>query len=332
MSRFRHVVVALVVGLALAACDPQVAGAPAGGLTLTATFDHVRNLVRGHAVRVADVEVGTVVGIELDGYRARVTMALEPELDVPEGTVAAIRKTSLLGENFVALEFPTGVDIATAASLPDGAEVPAGSVVPDVEQVAQRAIEVIGAVAVDDVATLVDASLEILTGREQDLNALIDDLAGVTGVYASQREDLAALLDGLGAFGADLAGGADDIGVLIDDLGDTAATVADQRDRIVTTLGEVSRLVAALDGSLLGDGAATFRATLDELGPVVAQVAEDDEALLQLITDMATFVERFQLAVVDESIGLFGLMMPAGQDLSFLDGPDAIRTLLEPVR
>ncbi len=332
MSRFRHVVVALMLGVALVACDPQVAGAPRGGLTLTATFDHVRNLVRGHAVRVADVEVGTVVGIELDGHRARVTMALEPGLEVPEGTVAAIRKTSLLGENFVALEYPTGADVDGVATVRDGAELPTGAVVPDVEQVAQRAIEVIGAVAVDDVATLVDASLEILTGREQDLNDLIDELAGVTGVYADQRDDIATVLDGLGALGADLAAGADDIGTLVDDLGAATATVADQRDRIVTTLVEVSRLVAALDGSLLGDGAAAFRATLDELGPVVAQVAADDEALLQLITDMATFVERFQLAVVDESIGLYGLMMPSGQDLSFLDGPDAVRVLLEPVR
>src|SRR3546814_4258476 len=72
---------------------------------------------------MSDVPVGSVAGLELDGYRVRVQLDLEDDVEVPRGTRAVIRRTSLLGANFVELVVPGGVDRQAAPSLEDEDEI-----------------------------------------------------------------------------------------------------------------------------------------------------------------------------------------------------------------
>ncbi|WP_449065948.1 MlaD family protein [Planomonospora algeriensis] len=101
----RALALALVLATS-AACSLQTLGAPSGELTLTAVFDDVQSLVAGHSVQVADVRIGSVTDIRLEGYRARVTLSVEDGHRVPEGTSAVVAKTSILGENYVELRLP----------------------------------------------------------------------------------------------------------------------------------------------------------------------------------------------------------------------------------
>ncbi|MDH3518973.1 MAG: outer membrane lipid asymmetry maintenance protein MlaD [Myxococcales bacterium] len=107
----RDLTVGLFVMLGLAAIgylSIQVGGVTysgPGGLTIYATFDEVGGLKPRAPVAVAGVSVGQVKRIELDSdLRARVTLDLDPNLELSADTSASIRTSGLLGDQFVALE------------------------------------------------------------------------------------------------------------------------------------------------------------------------------------------------------------------------------------
>lgn len=318
----------LVAVLALAACNPRLIGSPEQAQVVEARFDTVRNLVVGHAVRLADVEVGRVTDIALDGFEARVRMAVEPDVRLVEGTVASIGRTSLLGEHYVALTPPRGADVADLPALATPAEVPTAAGPPELEDVVERSLALVGAIATDDVDTILQRTQEVVDGREDQIVALVDDLARVTDHYASRRDQLGRVIDGLARTGAGLADNAPAAGALVDDVDRAVAVLARQRDRIVDGLTSLRRLAAAAEGSMLGDTRAEFEATLAELGPVVATLAEDTDRVDELITQVLDFVARIQDTVRDDEIELYGLMTIIVPEAS--SGDRAVRDVLGP--
>lgn len=110
-SATRDLVVGLFVAVGLAALaylSFQVGGlswnAP-GGLTLYATFDEIGGLKARAPVVIAGVKVGQVTGIELDGdLRARVTLDVDPQVEIAADSSAAIRTSGVLGDQYVAIE------------------------------------------------------------------------------------------------------------------------------------------------------------------------------------------------------------------------------------
>jgi phospholipid/cholesterol/gamma-HCH transport system substrate-binding protein len=75
------------------------------GFALVAVFDDVGGLSSRSPVVISGVKVGQVTRIELDDdLRARVFLDLDPSLELPVDTMAAIRTSGLLGDQFVALE------------------------------------------------------------------------------------------------------------------------------------------------------------------------------------------------------------------------------------
>jgi phospholipid/cholesterol/gamma-HCH transport system substrate-binding protein len=109
-SRVRDLVVGLFVLAGLAAIaylSLQVGGLSykgPGGLELVASFDAVGGLSERAPVRIAGVKVGQVESIVLgDDLRARVTLDLDPRLELSTDTVASIRTEGLLGDQFIEL-------------------------------------------------------------------------------------------------------------------------------------------------------------------------------------------------------------------------------------
>jgi phospholipid/cholesterol/gamma-HCH transport system substrate-binding protein len=76
-----------------------------GGFALVATFDEIGGLKPRAPVTISGVSVGQVKSIALDPtLRARVVMDLDPGLELPADTSAAILTSGLLGDQFIALE------------------------------------------------------------------------------------------------------------------------------------------------------------------------------------------------------------------------------------
>src|SRR5438477_1130175 len=102
-----------------------------------------------------DVKVGKVTGIRLGGYRALVTMSIDQSADVPQGVIARVRRTSLLGERIIDLDIPTGLP-QSAPPLVDGATIRDTQVRPDLEDLVRSGSDVLAPVGASEIATLVD--------------------------------------------------------------------------------------------------------------------------------------------------------------------------------
>lgn len=76
------------------------------GLRLWAKFDELGGLKERAPVVIAGVRVGRVVDIELDreDYRAKVSMDLDPRLELPTDTSASIVTSGLLGDRYISLQ------------------------------------------------------------------------------------------------------------------------------------------------------------------------------------------------------------------------------------
>ena len=110
-SPTRDLIVGLFVAVSLAAVawlSLGVGGVRYGertGLILEAAFDDIGGLKVRAPVVISGVKVGQVKSIRLDDMlRARVELDLDPDLEIPEDTFAAIRTAGLLGDQFIALE------------------------------------------------------------------------------------------------------------------------------------------------------------------------------------------------------------------------------------
>ena len=76
-----------------------------GGYEVQARFSTVGALRVGNDVRMSGIKIGTVSGQALDPetYLATVTLSIDPAIQLPRDTSAAIANEGLLGGNFVEL-------------------------------------------------------------------------------------------------------------------------------------------------------------------------------------------------------------------------------------
>lgn len=75
------------------------------GLKLSASFDQTGTLTVRAPVVVAGVRVGEVSSISLEqNFRAKVEMSLDPELNLPADSSAAIVTSGVLGDKYVELQ------------------------------------------------------------------------------------------------------------------------------------------------------------------------------------------------------------------------------------
>lgn len=317
----RLAVAAAALALVGTACNLQTAGAPKGELSLNTVLDDAQHLVTGHSVRVADVQVGTVTKVELEGYRARVTMSIADGRHIPEGTTAVLAQTSLLGENYIGLRYPEQFDPEKGPFLETGTEIPTSDVEPQLEQVTDRLIKVVGAFATGDLTKLVNAAAEALGGRGDTLNQLIAQLTQVGDLYAGQAGDLGRIIDGLGKLGDTLAAGAPEIGTLIDNLAAATTTLAAQRQRIVGTVQQLTGMARALNDHILEPHAERLGTLITRVDPVLATVVRDKATLNALITNLKTFITNIDKSEYNGSLLMYAwfstLVTPDGRLVPF---------------
>lgn len=157
---------AMVVVAALVATACALPGNVTGSREISATFDDVGDLVTGHSVQIADVRIGSVTSIELtDDFQAEVTMSIKDDIFVPLESQALLRTTSLLGEKFIELRALDPDNPMAGTDLRDGDRIEQTGEAPELEFVAERAVEILGSVVASDVATLVETGSIGFGGR-----------------------------------------------------------------------------------------------------------------------------------------------------------------------
>ncbi len=310
MTRLR-LLGALVVALGVAAGGCSLPGLVTGPVELTATFDDVGDLVSGHSVQVADVRIGSITKIELtDDYKATVTMKVKDGLELPGNSTAVLRTTSLLGEKFVEIRAPQeGADDTCEADsepLVDGDEVACTAQAPELEFVAEQAVNILASVAANDLASMIETGAVGFGGRAVELGSLIDSLSVVSGTLADQTNNIVAIIDGLDRASATLAGGADRIDALLVNLARTTEVLADNRDLTLQTLRDLTRLAEAQNELVFEPFRADIERQVQQLDAILALVADRREEVGILVDWLAEFTRKTQLGVPGDFAQILG--------------------------
>ena len=90
------------------------------GYPLTANFEHIDGIRDGSDVRISGIKVGSVLSATLDPktFLATVTMSVEPNIKLPDDSVAEIVSSGLLGDKYMSL-VPGGSD----KDIPAGGQI-----------------------------------------------------------------------------------------------------------------------------------------------------------------------------------------------------------------
>ncbi len=200
----RSLVLFAVAAFAFAGC--QVADD--GMVTAKAAFPDVGDLAPQAPVMLADVQIGKVVDIELEGIQALVTMELERAVRVPRDVIARTRRTSLLGERIVDLVVPEDLP-AGAELLEDGDRILNTESRADLEDLVREGNHVLAPIAASELATMINEGGEGFAGRGEELGTMLRNFESIVSAYAGRTEDIRGTISALNDFNTTLAQHAD---------------------------------------------------------------------------------------------------------------------------
>jgi phospholipid/cholesterol/gamma-HCH transport system substrate-binding protein len=283
--RWLLVPAAIALVLSLASCA-GTGSAPAR--TASAVFSDIGDLASGAQVQLADVPVGTVSSIALDGDRARITLSLDPGVRIPDNVSAAIARTTILGDQFVELKVPhsdLGRRGAAVPQLADGAVITHTSVVPDVEQFVQAGADVFGAISTSELEQIIAAGGEGFTGQEASLKAFLSDLTAVANGYAAHTSDITAAVNGMNQLSATLAPDSGSNAAALSTLARTVSILAQNSSQFETLLSSLNSL-SVQGRSLLETYYPQIVTQLQALQAVSSQVSQHQADLAGLLQEL----------------------------------------------
>lgn len=274
-GRLLPVVAALAAAVGLAACGSS----PAGSLIHTqAVFSDVNSLTTGASVQMADVNIGTVTGIHLDGHQALVQMAIRRNAGVPADVSAQLQQTTVLGEYVVDLV----PGKAAAPALRDHEAISSATVIPGLQQFVQSGTEVFGAISASELSSLIDNSAQAYGGQGPRLHALLDHFATVLHGYSTQTTQITSLINRIDGFSAGLAPDAQANAQALTNLAQATTVLAQQSNQFVSLLQSLNTL-ATQTRSILDTGLPDIEAQVAGLQATAQQLAASQTQLAQLL-------------------------------------------------
>jgi len=321
---------ALLVVSGLAAC-----GTGGGTIKVDAIFHQVGDLPRFANVQSSDVVIGSVRGINLDGYNARVTLQIEKDAQIPRNAQALIRSTSLLGEEFVELRRPAG-EAPSTQTLQNGDVIPLDRTerIPGLDDALISLGRLLEGGTTADLATVIHSSGQIMKDKGAELGQIFAELRQVTPVLAGRAPEVATAIENLNNAIKTVAGSADVVSRAIVSTAGATGILAKQRD-------DLDRLVRSLDGAsavLARLTKATTPATdrqVKDLTAVVDKVMTTTSDLDKTLSSLAQFTDLWPRAFPGDYLQLDVVLSltdtaPPSSASAFGPGPAARARATEP--
>jgi phospholipid/cholesterol/gamma-HCH transport system substrate-binding protein len=214
------------------------------GYHLSTLFDNVQELKVGDRVKMAGVEVGRVEKILLEGEKARVIMKMKRNAQVRTDSIATVKFTGLMGQNFVSLDFGSpGAPLATDNAQLESREQPDLSVVmakiDDVASGVQNLTKSFSGLKIDE---LLGPFIDFMKDNRAPLTATISNINSVTHQVAQGQGTVGRLIYEDQLYNSALL----TVSNLQSTLADAQVTVAHARevvDQINAGQGTVGKLV-----------------------------------------------------------------------------------------
>lgn len=302
----------LTVGLLTAALALGLAACGSGGsdLTATASFTDVSNLATGAPVQMADITVGSVRSIQLEGVDALVTMSIQRSADVPADVTASVQTTTILGERVIELQPGAGVTNSSPL-LADGARIAHTVVVPDLEQLVKGGAQLFAPISASALASLVEAGGQGFGDQGQDIHRLIDDLSAVSAGYATQTTTITNLINSLDELSSATAPDAQANAQAVSNLAQTTQILAAQSARFEDLLTALNRL-SVQSRSILDNYLSQFGIQLTGLAAVTKAIASEQTDLANVLIYLKGHNQSISAAAVGRFVQILDDVIVCG--------------------
>lgn len=277
--RLAAVVVVLVVGGLLVARSW-----PESGTAYAAVVEDASGVVPRNDVRLNDIIVGQVTGVDLDGLHARIDFTLHDDVEVPAATEVEIRQTSLLGEYFLAL-VPEG-----DGRLEPGATIPLERTrrAAELETIVSQAGALTAQVNIDNINRILTSLDTGFAAGPDAVGDLFESMAGTASTLSALRADLNATVDSVDALAGRLAPETGQFADAVQRFANGAEALATSNEGIDVLVDELSSASASLSDLLSRN-----RDRLQRSTPVLRRTLDDVVAHLEEVISAVQGIPAF---------------------------------------
>ncbi|WNG79827.1 virulence factor Mce family protein [Mycobacterium sp. ITM-2016-00316] len=267
---------------------PGTEGDGPGAYSIQAQMPDVRNIQPNSRVRVADVTVGHVSKIELQGGHALVTMRLNGDVQLPANATVKIGMTTIFGSLHIELAEPA--DRPAEGRLRDGSLIPlsrAGAY-PTPEQTLAALSLVLNGGGLGQAGDITEALSTAFDGREEDLRSLIQQSSRFAENLNDQSGDIIAATESLNSLAGKFAAQEPVLDRAVRTLPDALAVLNDQRDNLVRAADQLGRF-SALTTDTINQSKENLVKELQHLGPVLESLANAGPSLTRSLGLLPTY-------------------------------------------
>ena len=267
---------------------PGTEGSGPDAFDIRAQMPNVAYIQENSRVRVNDVNVGTVVNIERQGWHALVTMRLNGDVTLPANATARIGQTSLLGSLHVELAAPT--DVPPEGKLREGSLIPLSSAgyYPTTEQTLAALSLLLNGGGVGQIQDITRELSTAFAGREQDLRHLIEQIDLFTNRLSEQTDDIIAANESVNRLVSQFAEQEPVLDNALRTIPDALAVLSQQRDNLVEALDSFGKF-SALAADAVNQTKESLVQELKDLAPVLESLANAGPALTRSLSYLGTF-------------------------------------------
>ena len=237
MTRTRAAVAAVLALLLVTGVGLLVRNVISKPSTITAYFTTATAIYPGDEVRVAGVKVGTITGIDPAGTKAKLTLAVNHGVPIPDDAKAVIVASNLVGARYVQLAPAYGADgDSSRPTMRDGAVIDTDRTAVPVEwdeiktQLSRLATDLGpgSGVSGSSVGRFIDSTATALDGNGDKLRETIKQLSGLSRILADGSGNLVDVIKNLQTF---------------------VTVLRDSNAQIVSFQGRLASVSSVLDGS-----------------------------------------------------------------------------------
>lgn len=272
---------------------PGTAGHGAGSYEVTVELPDVATLPQNSPVKVDDVTVGSVSGIDAvqrsDGtFYAAVQLSLDSNVELPANAVVRVAQTSLLGSQHIELAEPVGEPGVGKLANGDNIPIDRAGRYPTTEEVLSALGVVVNKGNLGALQDITEETYNAVASRQGSFENLVPRLAELTSSLEEQTGDIIAAAEGLNRFAGILARSKDSLGRTLDTLPEALTVLNNNRANIVDAFGAL-RSFATVASHVLQETKDDFAANFVDLYPVVKSFNDNVDFLIKDLELLPTF-------------------------------------------
>jgi phospholipid/cholesterol/gamma-HCH transport system substrate-binding protein len=267
---------------------PGTSGGGPGSYNIQAQLPDVVTIKQNSQVRVADVNVGNVTRIEVQGWHALVTMRIDGNVHLPANATAKVGQTSLLGSMHIELAPPS--DEPPEGELKDGSLIPLShaSMYPTTEQTLAAASMLLNGGALGRLQEIVQAFAKALDGREADARSLLGELDKFIAQANAQTNDIVTAMESLNALAGQFAAQDPTLDRALTTLPQALSVLADQRKQLADAADALGKF-GAVAADTVDKTRESLVANLRNIAPVLRSLADAGPALTKGLDMLVTY-------------------------------------------